>query len=97
MWTPRYTNILNAPMSAVRFPEDESGGNGGRRNRITSENIYDWMLTLDIPLDREKWHLNRLIALIQLRSAKNQPQKPMTAQERAALNMARRKKYNTKG
>jgi hypothetical protein len=88
---------IDAPMSAIRFPDDESGGNGGRRNRITSETIYDWMLTLNIPLDCEKWHLNRLIALIQLRSAKNQPQKPMTAQERAALNMARRKKYNTKG
>ena len=72
-------------------------------NRIvTSEVIYFWMANFQIPFEPcEKWHLNRLMTLIEVASAENQPKKKMgkkeAAKERAALNAQRRARYNTKG
>lgn len=90
---------IDAPMTATRF----SNEGRGRPNRevITSEIIYYWMITLGIPEKYDKWHLNRLLTLIRVCNNKNQPPKKKSAQELmneyAALNAARRKKYNSKG
>ncbi len=52
-------------------------------------------------MEFEKWHLNRLITLIRVCSIKNQPAKKMSRgeimQRNAALNAARKKRWNTKG
>ena len=75
----------------------------GKRNReiITSEIIYYWMISLNIPFECEKWHLNRLLMLIRVCNIKNEPKKkpnPKTsAQRRKAINDARRNKYGTRG
>lgn len=72
------------------------------RKIITSEVLYFWMTNYGIPFDPcEKWHLNRLITLIEVASAeeagdKKMPRKEML-QQRALLNAQRRAKYNTKG
>ena len=71
------------------------------REFVTSELIYYWMFSYSLPIELEKWHINRLIMLIRVFSAKNAPPKKRSRAEiiaeQRALNAARRKKYNTKG
>ena len=74
----------------------------GRREVWTSEIIYYYMIAQNIPVEFEKWHINRLIMLIQVCAIKNNPnQKKMSrseiAKQNRAINAARRKKYGTRG
>lgn len=90
---------IDDPMTAshVNDPESKSHSN----EAITSELIYWWMTALTIPWEAEKWHLNRLLMLIRIGNAKNQPPKKMSKAALLArnrkLNDERRRKYNTKG
>lgn len=94
------TSYIEAPMTATWFSDDRSG-NKGRGEQVTAELIYYWMIALNIPLECQKWHFNRLLTLIRVCSIKNQPAKKMSKKEimsrNAALNAARKKKMNTKG
>ena len=71
------------------------------RQIITSELIYYWMVSYRIPIECQKWHLNRLLMLIQVCDEKNKPEKKMTQRQimsrNAALNAARKAKLHTKG
>jgi hypothetical protein len=76
----------------------------GRKETVTSEIIYNWMLSLNIPFDRETWHLNRLITFIRVANEKNANQdkkSKMTprevAQRNRELNAQRLAKMGTSG
>ena len=88
------------PMTAVYFPEDPNG-NKVSGDKVTAELIYYWMIVQNIPFECEKWHLNKLIALIRVCSMKNGGGKSMSKGDiynrNRTLNAARRKKHNTKG
>lgn len=91
-------NYIGASMTATTFIDDDKKNN---REIITSEVIYYWMIALNIPMECQKWHLNRLLTLIRVCNIKNNPPKKMSRKEimsrNAALNAARRKKLNSKG
>ena len=94
------TDYIDNPMTASIVPDIRTGG-GSRREQVTSELIYYWMVALQIPFECEKWHLNRLLTLVKVCNFKNQPQKKMSKSEilsrNRALNEARKRKFNTKG
>ena len=89
---------INDPMTATTFNEDKSKPN---REIITAELIYYWMIAAQVPFECQKWHLNKLLTLIRVCNAKNNPGKKKSQRETieyyAKLNEARKKKLNTKG
>lgn len=90
---------IEAPMTATCFSENKSGK--GSREQITAEIMYYWMIALNIPLECQKWHLNRLLTLIKVCDIKNQPPKKRSKKDimnrNSSLNAARKKQLNTKG
>ena len=68
---------------------------------ITSELIYYWMIAYNIPVEFQKWHINRLLMLIRVCSEKNKPSKKMSRRQIAEMNRARNEarkaKYKTRG
>jgi len=92
-------NYMNSPMTASTV-RDSRSANPYKREVVTSELIYYWMIAYQIPFECEKWHINRLIMLIKICNAKNNPTKmskrDIYAQNRQ-LNAARRKALHTKG
>ena len=92
-------NYIGAPMTATTFHEDQQ--KAGNKETITSELIYYWMISLNIPMECQRWHLNKLLTLIRVCNIKNSPPKKMGKRElmsrNASLNAARRKQFNSKG
>ncbi len=90
---------INDPMTATYFSETDTRPSGP--SIITAEIIYYWMISLNIPMECQKWHFNRLIALIKVCNIKNNPGKKMSRREiltrNQALNEERKRKYNTRG
>lgn len=97
----RIDKYINSPATATII----NGEIGGKKSSefTSSEMIYYWMIAMNIPIECQKWHLNRLLTLIKVCEIKNDPkgQKKMSANEIRAdydkLNEMRKKKYHTKG
>ena len=93
------SSYIKSPMTATHVTKNKNG----KRNRqiVTSELIYCWMISLGIPIEFHKWHINRLITLIDVCNAENTPSKKRSgrelAKEYAAINAANRKRFNSKG
>ena len=91
---------IRDPMSATTFT-DRVKNRPPSREVITSELIYYWMFSLGISIECQKWHLNRLLTLINIASIKNAPDQKMSKREAAEyqrqMNRARRAKLGTKG
>ena len=91
---------INSKQSAVIFYNMDNGG-GAPKEKITSELIYYWMVALNIPLECEKWNINRLFNLIRICNIKSQPPKKLSEEEVAErnrrLNEERKKRFNSKG
>lgn len=66
----------------------KQAGQANQGETITSELIYFWMVSAQIPWEAQYWHLNRLITLITIISEKNKPAKQMSAADIARQNHA---------
>lgn len=89
---------IDDPMTALYFQDDEKGE---LSDTITAELIYYWMIALNIPFECQKWHLNKLLALIRVCNIKNKPPKKRSAKEiisrNRAINAANRRRFNSRG
>ena len=93
-------DYIRASMTATYFSEEGSKGSGSKEE-ITSELIYYWMVTFNIPMECQKWHLNRLLTLIRICDIKNRPTKKRSRREiiqrNKRLNAERKKRLNSRG
>lgn len=72
----------------------------GKGEAITSELVYYWMISYHIPTSFDKWNFNRLMKLIEVFRAKNDPKKYKVGEIRrdfAAINAERKKRLGTTG
>lgn len=71
------------------------------RKTVTAEVLYCRMFANNIPMECQKWHLNRLLTLIRVcdeaSGSHSKMNKQQTAAHYAEQNALRRAKYNTKG
>lgn len=94
-------DYVDSSKTATYVPRDRIEGKTAETT--TSEVLYYDMFTCGIPIECERWHLSKLLALIHVFSVKNKPAGKRTmsnrelARRNSALNAARRKKYNSKG
>ena len=94
------TDYMTDPMSATVITR-VGNRKGGQGPGLTSEVMYYYMFMFNIPKECEKWHINRLIKLIEVFDEMQQPQKKMSAQDTARLyskiNAQRRAALHSKG
>lgn len=94
----KVSKYIAAPMTATWFIDEHQSPS---KEIITSEIIYYWMLTYNIPFECQKWHLNRLLTLIKVCSNKNEKPKKMSKNEiinrNRTLNEQRKQQLNSKG
>ena len=102
----KVNNYIKDPMTATTIAKRPTPS---RSNQfVTSELIYYWMIAQGIPMECEKWHLNRLITLIKVcneenlrnsKTNKNKSKRPTSDElkSRAELNAARKKAMHSRG
>lgn len=95
---------ISDPMTATIFNDKalkRMGASSSKKEIVTSEIIYYWLVALEIPFEAENWNLNRLLALVRVCSIKNAPGKNMSKKDILAsnksLNAMRRAKLGSKG
>lgn len=90
---------IDNPMTATTFSQNPN--EKPNRQIVTAEIIYYWMVSLQIPFECQKWHLNRLLTLIRVINIKNAPSKKMSKRDlmnrNRSLNAARRAKSGSRG
>lgn len=106
------STYIASSQTATWFTEDKSKAKPGDPKKklvVTSEIIYYWMISHQIPFECEKWHLNRLLTLIRVCDEKAKeaerkqkggkaPAAPRSSYaQRQALNRQRREQHNTSG
>lgn len=88
-------------MSATTVTHRKKKNSLRRRGQIvTSELVYYWMIGLQIPMECQYWHFNRLMMLIDVCNTQQNPEKMSKREilaEQKALNDKRLKELGTTG
>ena len=102
--TTQIFEYINEPMTAYHGVPSfvNNATKGGSKDVMISELIYYYMITLGIPFECEKWHFNKLMALIEVCTIKNSSGKKTMSRgdlnrRNAALNKKRRAARHSKG
>lgn len=89
---------IDDTMTATTFSKQNRPNS---RRIMTAEVLYCRMFANNIPMECQKWHLNRLLTLIRVCDDANGPRSKMSKRQTAAhyaeQNALRRAKYNTRG
>jgi hypothetical protein len=104
----QYTQVndyIQAKMTATTFSTTgiTPSAKPGVKEIITAEIIYYWMNKLEIPVEFQHWHLNRLFTLIEVHNRKDNPPKksgPIKGDalaQRAKINAERRAAMGIQG
>lgn len=72
---------IEDPMTASTVKEDKSTVLGVQKNFVTSELLYSYMVNYRIPIECERWHLNRLLILIKILNEQNKEPKKRSERE----------------
>lgn len=95
----RLMEYIKDPMTATTISNTSKQQKSAKK--MTSEELYAAMSMLNIPYECKKWHLNRLIMLIDVCAIKNSPPEKMSKAETAKswreINAKNRAKFNSKG
>lgn len=96
------SDYISDEMSATVFAEDKFKTYNSINNDVfTSELIYYYMFSFNIPKECEKWHINRLLKLIRVFSVKNNTNKKMNKSQilrsNHLLNQSRKSTLGTNG
>lgn len=93
-------DYIDAKMTATIF-FDDPGAPKTKREIITAEIVYYWMVSFNIPFECQYWHLNRLFTLIRVCSMKAEKPKKMSkgevARRQREMNAQRKARLGTKG
>lgn len=90
---------IHDPMTATTFHSQRQSKPASKQT-ITSELVYYWMVTSQIPFEAERWHFNRLMTLIRVYEVKNDSSKMSkkdTFKSNRAINEARKAKHHSRG
>lgn len=94
----RINAYIDDPMTATWFSKSNSKPS---HEIVTAEVIYFLMISYNVPVEFEKWHLNRLLTLLKVCELKNTPSKKMSKREimnrNRALNARRRHALHSRG
>jgi len=97
LWAKHRQDIIlyiNKPHTATKIVyNDRNIKKKPKKQTVTSEIIYYWMMASNIPLECEKWHLNRLLTLLEVFSVMTDNKKLSQKESmihRRSLNQARR-------
>lgn len=101
----RITSYIDDPMTATWFREPYQSSNRPVKKKevVTAEIIYYWMISYNIPSEYRKWNLNQLLTLIRVLNIKNDtsPKKKRSRNailnDYKSINEENKKKFETKG
>ena len=103
---PKYMNqimeYLNDKKSASVFFDTQKENQGSSSDIMTSDVLYYSIFSLQMPMEVEHWHLNKLMAVLRVFETKNPMKKNKRTtksimQDYDRINEARKQKLGTKG
>lgn len=92
-------SYMDDRQSAIKVPT--RGSSNEPSDALSSDIIYYYMCKFNIPFETQKWHINRLLTLINVFAHKEAPKKKRStkelAEEQIRINEENKKRYNTGG